>query len=95
MGLSNLINLDELDNIINKRVSESLEIKAKELKDELAKNYVFNDYNLTRKDVAKVLAISLRQVDNLKSKGKLKSCLIGKSVRFKNSVVQDYIKNLS
>lgn len=95
MGLSNLINLDELDNIINKRVSESLEIKAKELKEELAKNYVFNDYNLTRKDVASVLAISLRQVDNLKSMGKLKPCSIGKSVRFKNSVVQEYIKNLS
>ncbi|MCW1148046.1 helix-turn-helix transcriptional regulator [Flavobacterium lacisediminis] len=90
-----LLNEDFLNSIIKSRVDSVLSDFVSELQKDLSANYYLDDSLLTKHEVAKKLNISIRQVDNLKNKGKLKSCLIGKSVRFRNSDVLNYIKSLS
>lgn len=89
-----LLNEDFLNSIIKSHINLALNDFVSNLHNDLSTVSSLGDFLLEREDVAKILKISVRQVDNLKSKGKLKPCLIGKSVRFKNSVVQDYIKSL-
>lgn len=89
-----LLNEDFLNNIIKSQVDLVLSGFVSNLHNDLSVVSNLGDFLLDREQVAKILNISVRQVDNLKSKGKLKSCLIGKSVRFKNSTIQDYIKSL-
>ena len=94
MGITELINYDALKKIINDEVERLATVKFEEFKKELLVNYSFDDKLLNREDTAKKLNLSVRQVDNLAEKGKLKKCSIGRSVKYKNSDVLAYINAL-
>jgi predicted DNA-binding transcriptional regulator AlpA len=94
MGITELINYDVLKKIINDEVERLATVKFEEFKKELLVNYSFDDKLLNREDTAKKLDISVRQVDNLVEKGKLKKGSIGRSVKFKNSDVLAYINGI-
>ena len=94
MGITELINYDALKKIINDEVERLAAVKFEEFKKELLENYSFDDKLLNREATAKKLNLSVRQVDNLAEKGKLKKCSIGRSVKYKNSDVLVYINAL-
>jgi predicted DNA-binding transcriptional regulator AlpA len=94
MGINDLINYDALKKIINDEVDRITTEKFEGYKKELLVNYCFDDKLLDRKATAKKLDLSIRQVDNLAEKGKLKKCSIGRSVKYKNSDVLAYINSL-
>ncbi len=94
MDLSNLINENALIKMINNEVERLSIIKFEEFKKELLENYSFDDKLLNREATAEKLNLSVRQVDNLAEKGKLKKCSIGRSVKYKNSDVLVYINAL-
>lgn len=94
MDLSNLFNEEALINIINNEVERLATIKFEEFKKELSVSYSFDDCLLDRVQVSSKLGISIRQVDNLTNRGKLKKCSLGRGVKFRNSDVLEYIKSL-
>lgn len=94
MDLSNFINEEVLMNNINNEVERLFKIKFEEIKKELSGNYSFDDCLLDRVQVSGKLGISIRQVDNLTSRGKLKKCSLGRGVKFRNSDVLEYMKSL-
>jgi excisionase family DNA binding protein len=95
MNLINLINEDVLVQLISSEVEKLANIKFEEFKKDLAVNYYFDDCLLNKKEVSKKLNISLRQVDSLVSSRRLKKCAIGRSVKFRNSDVLNYMANLN
>lgn len=99
MFTSSIINQDALQSQINSEVERLTAIKFEEFKnnllEELSKNYYFDDCLLDKIKVARKLGISVRQVDNLVTKGKLKKCGLGRSVKFKNSDINEYVRSLS
>jgi predicted DNA-binding transcriptional regulator AlpA len=94
MNLTNLFNEEALTKMINDEVEKLTKIKLEGFKQELSKNYFFDDKLLNRKEVSLKLGISLRQVDTLVKSKKLKKCSIGRSIKFRNSDVLEYIFNL-
>lgn len=98
MLTSSIINQDALQAQINNEVERLTAIRFEEFKNnllqELSKNYHFDDKFLTREQVAEKLELSIGTVDNLRKSGKLKGSRAGKLVRFKNSEVLAYMKNL-
>lgn len=99
MLTSSIINQDALHVQINNEVERLTAIRFEEFKNnllqELSKNYYFVDNLFNKKKVAEILDISVRQVDNLVDSGKLKKCGLGRSVKFRNSDVNEYIKSLN
>ena len=79
---------------VNNEVERLFAIKVEEFKKELSVNYSFDDCLLDRVQVSDKLGISIRQVDNLTSSGKLKKCSLGRGVKFRNSDVLEYMKSL-
>lgn len=94
MNLINLINEDVLVQLISSEVEKLANIKFEEFKKDLAVNYYFDDFLLSRDQVSIKLDISLRQVDKLVETKRLKKCSIGRSVKFRNSDVLEYMANL-
>jgi excisionase family DNA binding protein len=94
MDLSNLINENALITCVNNEVERLFKIKVEEIKKELSENYFFDDRFLTREQVAEKLEISIGTVDNIRKKGKLNGFRVGTLVRFKNSEVLAYMKNV-
>lgn len=94
MDLSKLINENALITCVNNEVERLFAIKVEEFKKELSGNYSFDDYLLNRVQVSNKLGISIRQVDTLTRRGKLKKCSLGRGVKFRNSDVLEYIKSL-
>lgn len=94
MNLINLINEDVLVQLISSEVEKLANIKFDEFKKDLAVNYYFDDCLLSRDQVSIKLDISLRQVDKLVETKRLKKCSIGRSVKFRNSDVLEYMANL-
>ncbi len=99
MSTSSIINQEALETQINNEVERLVKIKLEEFKNsllkELSQNYYFVDNLFDKTKVAKILDISVRQVDNLVSSGKLKKCGLGRSVKFRNSDINEYIKSLN
>jgi predicted DNA-binding transcriptional regulator AlpA len=94
MDLTNLFNEDVLSRLISAEVEKLANIKFEEFKKDLAENYFFDDRLLDKVATAKKLDVSVRQLDNLVERGKLNKVLIGRSVKFKNSEVLEYINAL-
>ncbi len=94
MDLSKLINENALIACVNNEVERLFAIKVEAFKKELSGNYSFDDYLLNRVQVSDKLGISIRQVDTLTRRGKLKKCSLGRNVKFRNSDVIEYIKYL-
>lgn len=94
MDLTNLFNEDVLSRLISAEVEKLANIKFEEFKKSLEETYVFDDKLLNRDEVSKKLDISLRQVDTLVQTKRLKKCSIGRSVKFRNSDVLEYMANL-
>lgn len=98
MLTSSIINQDALQAQINNEVERLTAVKFEQFKnnllEEISKNYYFDDKFLTREQVAEKLELSIGTVDNLRKSGKLKGSRAGKLVRFKNSEVLAYMKNL-
>lgn len=93
---NNLININQnvFDDIIKNEVERLVKLQMDDFEKKLSENYFFDDKLLSREEVAVKLAISLGTLDNLRKRGKLKGCGIGKGVKFRNSEVLAYIKLL-
>ena len=83
-----------LDKLIKDEVSRLNVIDFENFKVDFLKNYVFDDKLLSREEVAEKLNVSIGTVDNLVKRKRLSKCSIGKSVKFRNSDILTYIKNL-
>jgi len=81
--------------LIKQEVNKLVEIKFEELKKELLQTYVFDDKLLSREDVAEKLNVSVGKIDNLRKNKKLKGCGVGRSVKFRNSEILEYIRSLN
>jgi predicted DNA-binding transcriptional regulator AlpA len=93
---NNIFNFNQsvFDEIIKKEVERLVRLQMDDFKRDLSTNYFFDDRLLGREEVAIKLDISIGTLDNIRKKGKLKGCAIGKSVKFRNSEVLAYIKSL-
>lgn len=89
---SSLINQDVLVALVKEEAQKLFFEMSEKFQNELATNYTFDDKLLTREEVAKKLAVSKGTVDNMSSSGRLKPLTIGRSVRFRNSDVLEFIK---
>ena len=89
---SSLINQDVLVALVKEEAQKLFIEMSEKFQNELATNYTFDDKLLTRDEVAKKLAVSKGTVDNMSSSGRLKPLTIGRSVRFRNSDVLEFIK---
>lgn len=94
MGIPDLINHDAIVRFIKEEVDKLASIKIEEFRKELSQNYYFDDCLLNREAVSSKLDISLRQVDTLVKTKRLKKCSIGRSVKFRNSDVLEYMAKL-
>ena len=98
MNTSSFINQDALQAHINNEVERLTQKKLEEFKEgflkDLSQNYIRDDYLLSRKETAKKLDICVRALDYKVEGGKIKSVGQGRSVKFKNSDILEYIKNL-
>lgn len=90
----NLLNEEFFKHVVMSQVNLVLNGLVENLKKDLSENYYFDDRLLSREEVAKKLDVSIGTIDNLRKRGKLKCCTVGKSVKFRNSDVVEYIKNL-
>jgi excisionase family DNA binding protein len=88
------LNQDLLIEVINNLVNKLVESKFHEFKKDLSSNYYFDDSLITREELADKLNVSIGTIDNLRARGKITGMSVGKSVRFKNSEILEYIKNL-
>lgn len=88
------LNTDVLDNYIKLEVERLVELRFEELRSQFSKDYYFDDCLLSREEVAKKLDVSIGKLDGLRKKNKLKSCPMGKGVKFRKSDVLEYIKSL-
>lgn len=93
---NNLINFDNeaFKGIIRNEVERLVALQMDVFEKKISENYFFDDKLLSRDEVAVKLAVSLGTLDNLRKRGKLKACGIGKGVKFRNSEVLAYIKSL-
>jgi hypothetical protein len=93
---NNLFNFNQIgfDEIIKKEVERLVRLRMDDYESKLSANYYFDDKLLGREEVAIKLNISIGTLDNLRKRGKLKGCAIGKCVKFRNSEVLSYIKSL-
>jgi excisionase family DNA binding protein len=89
-----LLNQDVLVEIIKNEAQKMFALMAEEFQKELTTNYTFDDKLLTRDEVAIKLSVSKGTVDNLNKAGKITACSIGKSVRYRNSEILNYIKRI-
>ena len=89
---SSLINQDVLVALVKEEAQKMFIEMSEKFQNELAANYTFDDKLLTREEVAKKLAVSKGTVDNMSSSGRLKPLTIGRSIRFRNSDVLEFIK---
>lgn len=80
--------------LINKEVERLSLIGFDNFEANFLKNYVFDDKLLSREETAEKLHVSIGTVDNLVKRKRLSKCSIGRTVRFRNSDVLTYIKNL-
>lgn len=98
MNTSSFINQDALQAHINNEVERLTQKKLEEFKErflkELSQNYFRDDYLLSRKETAIKMSISIRTLDEWVKTGKLKSVAQGTGVKFRNSYILEYIKNL-
>jgi len=83
-----------LNEMIAAQVDKLVAIKLQEFETQLSSNYIFDDYLLSREEVANKLNISKGTLDNLRNRKVLIGYNVGKSVKFKKSDVLQYIKNL-
>lgn len=81
--------------LIKQEVDKLVEIKFEELKKELLQTYVFDDKLLSREDVAEKLNVSVGTIDNQRKSKKLKGYGLGRSVKFRNSEILEYIRSLN
>lgn len=81
--------------LIKQEVDKLVEIKFEGLKKELLQTYVFDDKLLSREDVAEKLNVSVGTIDNLRKSKKLKGYGLGRSVKFRNSEILEYIRSLN
>ena len=88
------LNQDLLIEVINNLVTKLVEAKLDEFKKDLSSNYYFDDSLITREELAGKLNVSIGTIDNLRMRGRITGRSVGKSVRFKNSEILEYIKNL-
>lgn len=93
---NNLFNFNQIgfDEIIKKEVERLVRLQMDNFEKQLSENYCFDDKLLSRKATAEKLDISVRTLDNRVSKGKIKSVNLGRGVKFRNSDVLEFIKNL-
>lgn len=87
-----LINQDVLAALVKEEAQRLFSEMVEHFKNELAANYTFDDRLLTREEVAIKLCVSKGTVDNMSRAGKLNPVTIGRSIRFRNSEVLDFIK---
>mgnify|MGYP006174398297 CR=1 FL=1 len=88
------LNQELLIKVINNLVTKLVEAKLDEFKKDLSSNYYFDDSLITREELAGKLNVSIGTIDNLRMRGRITGRSVGKSVRFKNSEILEYIKNL-
>jgi excisionase family DNA binding protein len=93
---NNLININQnvFDDIIKNEVERLVKLQMDDFEKKLSENYYFDDRLLSRKATADKLDISVRTLDDRVSKGKIKSANLGRGVKFRNSDVLEFIKNL-
>lgn len=98
MFTSSIINQDALQAQINNEVERLVKIKFESFKNEflneLSQNYYLDDFLLSRKETAKKLDICLRTLDTRTENGKIKKVSQGNGVKYRNSDVLEYIKQL-
>jgi excisionase family DNA binding protein len=85
------LNQELLIEVINNLVNDLVEAKFDEFKKDLSSNYYFDDSLITREELADKLNVSIGTIDNLRARGKITGRSVGKSVRFKNSEILEYI----
>jgi hypothetical protein len=88
------LNQELLIEVINNLVTKLVETKLDEFKKDLSSNYYFDDSLITREKLAGKLNVSIGTIDNLRMRGRITGRSVGKSVRFKNSEILEYIKTL-
>jgi excisionase family DNA binding protein len=88
------LNQELLIEVINNLVTKLVETKLDEFKKDLSSNYYFDDSLITREELAGKLNVSIGTIDNLRMRGRITGRSVGKSVRFKNSEILEYIKTL-
>ena len=88
------INKEALSGFIKNEVEILFKYEVENMKKYISDNLIEKDTLLSREDVAQILDVSLGTIDNLRKKNKLHSYRIGLLVRFKNSEIQEYIKQL-
>lgn len=81
-----------LSEYIEKEVERLVALRFDAFKTDLSENYFFDDCLLSREEVAKKLDVSLGKLDDLRRRNKIKSCALGKGVKFRKSEVLKFIK---
>jgi hypothetical protein len=92
----NIFNFDQIafEDIIKGEVEKLVKQHMSAYEQKLAENYYFDDKLLSREETAIKLNISVRTLADRTSKGKIKSTCLGRSVKYRNSDILAYIKNL-
>lgn len=92
----NIFNFDQIvfEDIIKTEVEKLVKQYMSSYEQKLAENYCFDDKLLSRKETANKLNISLRTLADKTKNGKIRSVCQGRSVKFRNSDILEYIKKL-
>lgn len=93
---ANLFNFDQIafEEIVKAEVEKLIKQHMNTYEQKLAENYYFDDKLLSRKETANKLNISVRTLDDKTKNGKIRSVGQGRSVKFRNSDILEYIKKL-
>lgn len=84
---------DDLKNIILSAVAQALQEFTTKLANKSANSPPHTDYLLSRKQVSKLLNLSLISVAKLQKEGKLKSVILGGTYRYSQKHIMELLGN--